>query len=111
MSKDILNLSIAIFFLTFAAILCLGGLRLGKTLEQYETSVATQIEVFENMRGMNELIYEGALALGVRILGKEGVMSESDADKIVDAAILNVRAKDERLGEILRSIDSQSIRR
>ncbi|GEM_PF-3934768 len=38
-------------------------------------------------------------------------MSESDADKIVDAAILNVRAKDERLGEILRSIDSQSTRR
>jgi hypothetical protein len=30
MSKDILNLSIAIFFLTFAAILCLGGAQIGK---------------------------------------------------------------------------------
>ena len=42
---------------------------------------------------------------------RDCLMSESDADKIVDAVILNVRAKDERLGEILRSIDSQSTRR
>jgi hypothetical protein len=111
MSKNILNLSISIFFLTCALTLAVGGLRLERTLVQYETSVATQIEVFENMREINELIYESALALGVRILGKEGVIAGSDANKIVNEAISNVTSKDKRLGEILRAIDSQTIDR
>jgi hypothetical protein len=111
MSKNILNLSISIFFLTCALILASGGLRFERTLVQYETSVATQIEVFENMREINELIYESALALGVRILGKEGVIAGSDANKIVNEAISNVTSKDKRLGEILRAIDYQTIDR
>ena len=78
---------------------------------QYETSFATQIEVFENMREINELIYESTLALGPRILGKEHVISGSDANKIVNEAISNVTFKDKRLGGILRAIDYQSIYR
>jgi hypothetical protein len=45
----------------------------------------------------------------VRILGKEGVISGSDANRIVNEAISNVTFKDKRLGEILRAMDYQSI--
>ena len=45
----------------------------------------------------------------MRILGKEGVISGSDANRIVNEAISNVTFKDKRLGEILRAMDYQSI--
>ena len=47
----------------------------------------------------------------MRILGKEGVISGSDANRIVNEAISNVTFKDKRLGGILRAIDYQSIYR
>ena len=50
MSKHILNLCIAVFFLTLSLVFILGGMRIEKTLNQYEENMAIQKEVYEDMK-------------------------------------------------------------
>jgi len=111
MSKHILNFSIALFFLTLSLILILGGMRVEKTLTQHEENMAIQKEVYEDMKAFNGLVYEGALAVGARILAAEDVMSQLEADKIVEESISRIEEKDSRLGEIAKSINYAATRR
>jgi len=105
LSKQILNLSIAVFFLTFSLILILGGIRVEKTLTQHEENMAIQKEVYEDMKAFNGIVYEGALAVGARILAAEDVMSQLEADKIVEESISRIEEKDSRLGQFAKSIN------
>ena len=111
MSKHILNLSIAVFFLTLSLVFIFGGMRVEKTLNQYEENMAIQKEVYEDMKSFNGLLYEGALAFGARVLSSEGVMSQLEADKIVEESISRIEEKDNRLGQISKSMYNAAIRR
>ena len=90
MSKHILNLSIAVFFLTLSLVFIFGGMRVEKTLNQYEENMAIQKEVYEDIKAFNGLLYEGALAVGARVLYSEGVMCQLEADKIVEESISRI---------------------
>ena len=105
MSKHILNLSVAIFFLTLSGLFVLGAMRVEKTLSQHEENMAIQQQVYADMRGLNSLLYEGGLAVGARVLAEEGVMTELEADKIVDESISQIEKTDSRLGQIAKSIN------
>ena len=111
MSKHILNLSIAVFFLTLSLVFIFGGMRVEKTLNQYEENMAIQKEVYEDMKSFNGLLYEGALAFGAMVLSSEGVMSQLEADKIVEESISRIEEKDNRLGQIAKSMNNAAIRR
>lgn len=65
----------------------LGGIRVEKTLTQHEGNMGIQRQVYDDMRRLNSLLYEGSLAVGARVLAEEGVMTELEADKIVDESI------------------------
>ena len=111
MSKHILNLSIAIFFLTLSGFFVLGGIRVEKTLTQHEGNMGIQRQVYDDMRRLNSLLYEGSLAIGARVLAEEGVMTELEADKIVDESISRIEKNDNRLGQIAKSINYAATRR
>ena len=111
MSKHILNLSIAVFFLTLSLVFIFGGMRVEKTLNQYEENMAIQKEVYEDMKAFYGLFFEGALAVVARVLSSEGVMSQLEADKIVEESISRIEEKDNRLGQIAKSMNNAAIRR
>jgi len=51
------------------------------------------------------------LAVGARVLAEEGVMTELQADKIVDESISRIEKNDNRLGQIAKSINYAATRR
>ena len=57
---------------------------------------------------INEVIYEAGLAIGARIMEKEGGMSPTEANSIINSSIANIKAESERLGILAKAFNDAS---
>ena len=139
MTKKILELSLSIFLIACSITLIFVAIN-GKTIvknyiatkkvqEQVAIELKNTLETFslkyfsiienqsqaqksfyETSKKINTVIFEVGIAVGARALEKEGGISPTDANKIINQSIDNIMAHSERLGTLAKALNDASIR-
>ena len=68
-----------------------------------ENQAQAQKNFYEKSIIINTVIFEAGIALGAGVLEKEGALSYTDSNKIIDQSIDNIKVYSERLGILLKA--------
>ena len=109
MSKNIMQLSIAVFFLILSAGIIIGGAFMKDYLDRQvalsELQLQRQAEIIESANQTKDVITDLAFAFVARSLEQKGLLSPTDADKVANYSLEKVSEKSERLGIIINSMN------
>jgi hypothetical protein len=109
MTKKIMEISIAIFFLACSVIAVVFGSTL-KThfenrIEIENHALQIQKNTIKELESTINVLLDGSYAVIARGLESEGLLSPTDASEIVGGAIKSISAKSERLGVITKALN------
>ena len=113
MTRKIMELSIAIFFLALSAVMAFTTVeltRLARTASDHyiaalETQSKQQNDLYNAVNDIQTLVTEGGFALSARQLEKQGLMSPADSNRMVREAIDRIKERSQRLGTLAESIN------
>jgi delta-aminolevulinic acid dehydratase/porphobilinogen synthase len=119
MTRKIMELSVAIFFLVLSVIFVFATVEIShlvRTLSDHyvvvlDDQTKKQNELYEAAKEVRTLISEGGFALSARAMEEKGLLSPSEANRIVDGALKEIKERSPRLGVIAESMNDAYLSR
>lgn len=137
MSRNILNITLSIFLIGCTITLAMLVINGKPLIDKYSESLDAQINtansikksidnissdylallreqsdnqkiLIGNFEKSNTVLYESGIALGARIMEKEGGMSPTDANNIINDSIDKIHDVDNRLGTLAKALNDAS---
>jgi len=114
MTKKIMEISIAVFFIACSIIVVVLGSTFKTHLENRmkieNNAVQMQKDALKEIESSVNVLLDGSYAIIARGLESEGLLSPTEASDIVGGAIKSISAKSERLGLISKSLNDAFLR-
>ena len=108
MSKAFMEVALGILFLTLAATVAILGLSGKVFLDEYVAQQKVQAqhlqELVATMLAGKDIVLDASAAVVARSLEKEGIMTPSDADKVVTESLEGISSNSKRMGHFARLI-------
>jgi hypothetical protein len=113
MTRKIMELSIAVFFLVLSAVVAFTTVEMSRlartTSDQYLAALAAQSkqqdELLNAARDFQTIVTEGGFALTARGMEQQGLFSPTDANRVVGEAIGRIEERSPRLGMFVKSMN------
>ena len=113
MTKNIMNISLSILFLTFAVAICFAMFSFKEASNEYFFYLGqkkqAQEEILKKGTELQEIITEAGIALGVAALSEENIIPPTEAEKMITESLEKIGKKSERLGQIAKYINDYRI--
>lgn len=110
MTRQLMELSIAVFFVVLSVVVGLGGIYakdlLNRQILLSEKQIKQQAEILASAQESKEILIDVGYTLAARALEIEGDLAPSDADEIANQSIKNIESKSERMGLLIKAVNN-----